>query len=307
MQPQQQEGSSHQEASARDNIVYTEEEARKKGLKLRHPQPPDEVCEFCGKVLHHEGIAFLDTVMFWHPNPQRCDCEKAAKKWAEYDAEQELRKMEQERLEAFQREQAKINRLLGKSGINKRFQQRLFQNFKTDTPARKNAFRVAKTYAECFAQHKEDGTGLYIEGTNGTGKTHLAAAIAMYLMTEKRVPVICKTAGDLLMDIKSAFDRAEVSEKQILDVYKQVDLLIVDDLGKEQCTDWSISTLYSILNDRYEGMRPTIITTNYNSDDIVRALTPKGYDNLKAVAIISRLREVSQVLTMAWEDARGTM
>ena len=84
-------------------------------------------------------------------------------------------------------------------------------------------------------------------------------------------------------------------------------MLIIDDLGKEQCTDWSISTLYSIMNDRYENMLPTIITTNYNSEDLARALTPKGYDNYKAKAIISRLKEVSKVLTMAWEDARTTL
>ncbi len=73
-----------------------------------------------------------------------------------------------------------------------------------------------------------------------------------------------------------------------------------------ECIDWSISTLYAILNDRYEKMLPTIITTNYNSDDLIRVLAPKGFDNYKAVAIVSRLREVSKVLTMAWEDARVT-
>lgn len=77
-----------------------------------------------------------------------------------------------------------------------------------------------------------------------------------------------------------------------------------EDLGKEQCTDWSVSTLYSILNDRYEDMKPTIITTNYNADELVRALTPKGGDGTKARAIISRLREVSTVITMAWPDYR---
>ena len=231
----------------------------------------------------------------------RTGCEK----WAEYDAEQERKKQEEEQRERFRREQAKITRLLGKSGINKRFRQRVFQTFVTDTPAQKKAYSVAKAYADNFEKHLEDGTGLYIEGTNGTGKTHLAAAIAMQLMTEYQIPCICKTAGDLLLDIKSAFDSGSTTERDILSVYKEVSLLIVDDLGKEQCTDWSISTLYSILNERYEKMLPTIVTTNYNSDDLVRALTPKGYDNYKATAIISRLREVSQVLTMAWEDYRA--
>ena len=55
---------------------------------------------------------------------------------------------------------------------------------------------------------------------------------------------------------------------------------------------------------KYEDMKPTIITTNYNADELVRALTPKGGDGTKARAIISRLREVSTVITMAWPDYR---
>lgn len=279
------------------------DEVRQRGLTCRTQQPPDKKCEFCGKVLRHEGLVFFGIVM-WNPAPERCTCQQAQKKWAEYDAEEARKKKEAELAERRARMEAKINRLLGKSGIKKRFQQRTFETFRCDTRQRKAAYDVARSYAEMWDKHFAEGTGLYIEGTNGTGKTHLAAAIAIYLIKERRVPVICKTSGDMLLDIKNTFDYDGATEKQVLDVYKRVDLLIVDDLGKEQCTDWSISTLYSILNDRYEEMKPTIITTNYNSEDLARALTPKGFDNQKVKAIISRLREVSQVLTMAWGDAR---
>lgn len=172
-----------------------------------------------------------------------------------------------------------------------------------DTPERRRCYDTAKTYADSFPQRAERGEGLYIEGTYGTGKTHLAAAIALQLIG-CGVPVVCKTSGDLLADIKEAFDSGDATEYEILKAYKTVDLLIVDDLGKEQCTEWSVSTLYAILNDRYEDMKPTIITTNYNADELVRALTPKGGDGTKARAIISRLREVSTVITMAWPDYR---
>lgn len=119
------------------------------------------------------------------------------------------------------------------------------------------------------------------------------------------IPVICKTSSDLLLDIKKSFDGEGARESEVLDIYKRVDLLIIDDLGKEQCSDWSMSTLYSILNDRYEDMKPTIVTTNYNADNLARALTPRGFDDTKIVAIISRLRETSTVMTMAWADIRG--
>ena len=79
----------------------------------------------------------------------------------------------------------------------------------------------------------------------------------------------------------------------------------MDDLGKEQCTEWSVSTLYSILNDRYEDMKPTIITANYNADELSASPDPeRRRRHEKARAIISRLREVSTVITMAWADYR---
>lgn len=282
----------------------TPDEARALGLKFRNEPPADGVCEFCGKTLPPRGLRFGQEVVMWIPTPTRCDCEKAQEYWAEYDRQQEEKKRQEEEAERRRRMQERIDRLLMKSGIKKRFQQRTFENFRTDTKGRADSYKAAKEYADNWTLHRARGDGLYIEGTNGTGKTHLAAAIALQLIKEG-VPVICKTSSDLLMDIKRTFDSGDISEAAVLDIYKKADLLIVDDLGKEQCSDWSMSTLYSIFNDRYEDMKPTIITTNYNADDLVRALTPKGYDNTKIVAIISRLRETSTVLTMAWADIRG--
>ena len=58
------------------------------------------------------------------------------------------------------------------------------------------------------------------------------------------------------------------------------------------------------MNARYEDMKPTIVTTNYNADGLIKALTPKGTDETKIYAIVSRLRGTSTVVTMAWEDYR---
>lgn len=242
--------------------------------------------------------------MVWKPYPQRCDCEQAVKYWQDYDREQaaeEERKKESKRRGIMR---ARAEKLLGESGIKKRFMRRTFANFLRDTRQRDICYRAAKEYADNWQTHAENGDGLYIEGTNGTGKTHLAAAIALQLLGQG-IPVICKTSDDMLQDIKNTFEMQTVTEREVLGVYRNIDLLIVDDLGKEQCTDWSMSTLYSIFNDRYERMKPTIITTNYGAEDLARALTPRGGDSTKIVAIISRLRETSRVLTMAWTDFRG--
>lgn len=286
------------------NNLVTPQQAREMGLTWRQEPPPPGKCEYCGKELQPQGIVFLGEVMFWQPFLPRCDCAKAKAYWKDYDRKEAARKAAEEEEKRRRAMQEKVDRLLGRSGIKKRFQQRTFPNFRCDTQGRIKNYKIAKEYADNFARHRERGDGLYIEGTNGTGKTHLAAAIALQLIGEG-IPVICKTSSDLLMDIKKSFDSAGATEHEVLDVYKRVDLLIIDDLGKEQCTDWGMSTLYSILNDRYEDMKPTIVTTNYNTDSLAKALTPKGADDSKIVAIISRLRETSTVMTMAWEDCRG--
>ena len=292
------------EASKDSDSFVTPSQAQERGIIIRKRPPEAGKCEYCGKTIEPIGLAFGDEVAFWIPTLPRCDCEQATAYWQEQDRQEQERKDREEEAKRRRAVRQRVEKLLGQSGIKKRFQQRTFPNFRTDTPGRKKNYGIAKEYADNFTYHQARGDGLYIEGTNGTGKTHLAAAIALQLIHEG-VPVICKTSSDLLLDIKKSFDGDGMRESDVLDIYKRVDLLIIDDLGKEQCSDWSMSTLYSILNDRYEDMKPTIVTTNYNADALVAALTPKGFDNTKIVAIISRLREVSTVMTMAWEDIRG--
>lgn len=293
----------HQEDLGNSNLV-TPSEAMKRGITIRKAPPGDVTCRYCGKKLSPRGLVMGNEVVLWVPAAPRCDCKGAEIYWREYDRRQREEKEKRSEEERKAEMQKRIDRLLAGSGIKKRFQERTFDNFRRDTPGRAHSYDIAKEYADNFAYHKARGDGLYIEGTNGTGKTHLAAAIALQLIGQG-IPVICKTSSDLLMDIKRAFDNPELKEHQIIDVYRKADLLIVDDLGKERCSDWSMSTLYTIFNDRYEEMKPIIITTNYNTDDLRAALTPEGHDDTKIAAIISRLREVSTVITMAWKDIRG--
>ena len=283
----------------------TPEEARRLHLRIRKEPPKTESCKWCGAELPPEGLVMDGEVIMWKPTPPRCRCEKAQEYWRKYDAKQ-AEEEEKQRLDRERKElNSRIQRLLADSGLKKRFATRTFENFKCDTEERRRCFEVAKGYADNFKQHRENGEGLYIEGTNGTGKTHLAAAITLQLISEG-IPVICKTSGDLLADIKRAYDDQNLQEYAIIDVYRKADLLIIDDLGKEQCSDWAMSTLYTILNDRYEDMKPVIITTNYGAEQLAEALVPKGHDDTKIMAIISRLKEVSEVVTMAWEDYRTT-
>ena len=280
-------------------------EAEKQGFKLPlGPVPEPEICQFCGKKLHHKGLMHplkKDSIAIWL-KPDRCQCEGAKAYWEEYDKEQERIAREKAEAEDRAKMQAKVERLLGKSGIKKRFLTRTFENFTVDKVNRK-AYETAKAYADNFQDFKEKGEGLYFVGSFGTGKTHLAAAISLYLIN-KGIPVICRTLIDLLGEIRRTYDNSSTSEYEVLSLYKEIDLLVVDDLGKEAPSEWALATFYAILNERYEACLPTIITTNYSDQELINRLSLKG-DRVTAGSIVSGLHEVCYSVEMNWKDRRG--
>jgi DNA replication protein DnaC len=282
--------------------IYTSKEVEELGIPSTQPVPKPEKCKYCGKTLYYECVVLMGQAMIWNLEKPRCDCEKAVAFWKGWDAKQEKIKKEKELAEEQELRKQKIESILGKSGIKKRYLSRTIDSFSV-TAENKKSFEVATDYIKNFREYFTQGKGLYLEGPCGTGKTHLAIAIALAIINTG-VPVICKTSIDILGDIKRCYERnSEVTEEEVLEAYKTVDLLIIDDLGKEQVTEWSVPVLYSILNERYEALLPTIITTNYNTTALAEKLSAKG-DTETAAAIISRFVESYKRVTMAWADYR---
>ena len=282
--------------------IYTSKEVEELGIPSTQPVPKPEKCKYCGKTLYYECVVLMGQAMIWNLEKPRCDCEKAVAFWKGWDTKQEKIKKEKELAEEQELRKQKIESILGKSGIKKRYLSRTIDSFSV-TAENKKSFEVATDYIKNFREYFTQGKGLYLEGPCGTGKTHLAIAIALAIINTG-VPVICKTSIDILGDIKRCYERnSEVTEEEVLEAYKTVDLLIIDDLGKEQVTEWSVPVLYSILNERYEALLPTIITTNYNTTALAEKLSAKG-DTETAAAIISRFVESYKRVTMAWADYR---
>lgn len=260
-------------------------------------------CEFCGKTLYYLALVIGRKVHMWMTQPPRCDCKAAVEYWEAQDAiEVQRRKEETLRNEREQR-QIMIEHLNGSSGIKKRFVHRTFEKFKI-TPQNREAYEMAKKYADNFEAFFADGYGIYFEGTKGTGKTHLAVAIALQLLNNC-IPVIFRTSIDLLAELRRTYGKdATANEDYVMGTYSTADLLIIDDLGKEKPSKWTADRLFAIINDRYENMKPTIITTNYGQSSLIDRLTPEGADSTTAEAIISRLQECCSVVTMIGDDWR---
>lgn len=284
-----------------DNGIFTTEEIKRLNIDYTGWDLPEpKQCEFCGNTIYHEVCVFMGRIVSVRNVPQTCSCEKAQALAKEQEKRQRQEKQKREHEE-------KTQKLLKISGLpnTPRYQKCNFDNYKPYTREQKTALNIAKSYAKNFDKHILSGTGLYIEGTNGTGKTHFAVAIAKYIIETFGYKVKCNTLIELCNDIRRTYDSSDMSEEQIIQSYSRIPLLIIDDLGKEKPTEWNQQILYSIINNRYNLMKPTIITTNFNEDMLNIRLTPYDSDNTNAAAIISRLRETTQLITMAWKDYRG--
>ena len=83
----------------------------------------------------------------------------------------------------------------------------------------------------------------------------------------------------------------------------RVGCLVLDDLGKESPTDWTLGQVFRVVNDRYENMRPVVVTTQYGKGDLIRRLAKNG-DEETAVAIVSRLAEMCDKYELQGRDRR---
>lgn len=267
--------------------------------------PVPVICEYCGAPHYHVGLR-QGSHIFWVLE-DLCDCPGAVAARERELAERE----ERQRAEEAARLRAKVRWIIGRSGMGARYLHRTFDNFQR-TEHNRNALSVARRYAENFdslmpnPSGPEPGrNGLFIAGPQGTGKTHLAAAISNYLIA-RGTPVICMTMIDLLARIKSTFSSGDVDEGSVLNGYKTVPLLVIDDMGKELPTEWAISTIYNIVNGRYEAELPTIVTTNYDTGSLVYRMTPKDTrDDTAAKATIDRLKEMCKGIELTGESWRS--
>lgn len=184
---------------------------------------------------------------------------------------------------------ARAEHLRKQSNLGKRFSTRTFENFEPSDNSR--AYEVCKRYVDLKAYDGEKN-GLILCGSYGTGKTHLAAAISNQLINQG-VSVLFDTYGGHLEKLKAEFNAG--GSPKYLSLMRNVDMLVLDDVGKERQTEWSQSILFDVVNHRYEDMKPIIITSNFNS---------KQLEEYFGEACYSRLIETCNAVVTQGKDKR---
>ncbi|WP_448647109.1 ATP-binding protein [Pseudomonas mohnii] len=193
-----------------------------------------------------------------------------------------------------------MERKLGAALIPKRFVSKTLDGYVATTLEQRKALNTCRRYAAEFLQIAESGRCLLLLGKPGTGKTHLSVAIANEIMATTTATAVYRTVGAILQSIRASYDRAtEQTESQILSSLISPSLLILDEIGvsKEKPSDFELTTLFAIINGRYEEQRPTIIVSNLSAQALPDAIGERCVDRLREGGVI--------VQPFEWESQRG--
>ena len=205
--------------------------------------PGDPNCEICG------GVGYLrQDLPVGHPNfgkLQICSCRAG-----------QLKKLAREGL-------YKMSNLEELSHLT-------FENFEIRGqiglgPAQADSLEQAYNHAQQYAGKLQGW--LVLQGPYGCGKTHLAAAVANFVV-DLGVPTLFLTVPDLLDSLRFSYNNPESTFEQRFEEIRQSPLLIMDDFGTENATAWAQEKLFQILNYRYINSLPLLITTNLSLNQL---------------------------------------
>lgn len=124
-------------------------------------------------------------------------------------------------------------------------------------------FNSCKKYAENFDMYSSN---LYFYGRTGLGKTHLSLAIANEVIKKGYSVVYGSVIGFLNKMEREKFGKGEAFETE--NILIDADLLILDDLGAEFQTAFTVSAIYNIINSRIARGAPTIISSNLDFEEL---------------------------------------
>jgi DNA replication protein DnaC len=220
----------------------------------------DGICHKCGTATF-TTIELLGRI---RRMPVMCKCREE-----EYKRGKEIEASTERRL--------KLERLMQYSLMDHKFRECTFENFNIDSQNEK-LYKMAVKYCDKWPEMKRQNVGFLFWGAPGNGKSYLSFCIANRLL-QNFVPVIAISSIGILNRIKQTYNNhGKEGEVEVINSLKNASLLVLDDLGAENDTDWSKEKLYEIIDSRIRDQKPMIVTTNLTPDQLRKKLT--GEDNV---------------------------
>ena len=147
---------------------------------------------------------------------------------------------------------------------------------------------------------------MYISGPKGTGKTFLAALIAGEKLRQG-IPTLFVFVPDLLDSFRKAMHDGQGDD--VARTAREADFLVLDDMGAERATAWVSEQLMALINFRYSHQMPTVITSNYQLDELADHLSGSMVnrgepDRITGERICSRIAAMTISLRLSGQDMR---
>lgn len=229
------------------------------------PELKTIVCENHGEY-QERAVQVLDRWMVFS------DCEKCIKvERDERAAEARIQEEEQNKRNAYNR---RLN-----AGISKRYIGQTFATVKPQTDTQKKVHSSLLEYSESFSDSLKKHS-LILTGGVGTGKTLLASCLIDALIDDFNCVII--TCIDLVREMKGTWRRdSEVTERELIDYYATMPLLVIDEVGVQFGTDTERMFIFDVINGRYENELPTVIISNQDITGVRECLGDRVIDRLR--------------------------
>lgn len=172
----------------------------------------------------------------------------------------------------------------GVAGIPKRYYDMSFEYLKqhgTFPKENKEAYRIVNEYRQNLEQNLNTGKGLILRGPAGTGKTSLGVCLLKEALAISKGCLMISMPNllDNMLTLSKGDSVAFMSYEQKL---RNIPLLLLDDFGAEYSkSEWVAAKVESIIIDRYNRMRPIILTTNYSEGWTKDHYSQRIYDRLR--------------------------
>lgn len=169
-------------------------------------------------------------------------------------------------------------RLQRVAGIPTKFLDCTAQNFITRNEDMLFAKAVVQRYVDNLHSRIASGGGIIFSGKYGTGKTHLACAIARSSIFQGYKPSYTNFSK-LIKSVKATWRKDSIeSEDYVIKEHIKPDLLIIDEVKNASKFDEGI--LFEVINERYEEVKPTILITNLNQSSLIDCIGGAAFDRM---------------------------
>ena len=183
-----------------------------------------------------------------------------------------------------------LQKLWQDSGLSPEQEKQTFGSFSLDWYEDKKRARHILESCLAFAErvsNGQDSENLFLYGPIGTGKTHLCSAIANYVIQAGVSVIYLKISQllDIIRECKFNQENDQNRQHKLRTLY-QAGLLIIDDLGTENSTDFVCEQLFLLLDERINHRLPWVISTNLSPNEIGRLYEDRLSDRIFGMSVV---------------------